>query len=227
MIYQTEKTLRSIHPCIPWSKFQCLAVTTKRRWSSGRRPYNTANLSLPSFVSPPLILPGMTDRLQWKRTGSSTQRRRRLAGVSASLGVLMPKCSFCHERGLDCQVSGTSKRCGSCTSANRPRCDFWGLDSWVLCVRPCPLSIGRSDGYSQALIFEKEKLARRRKILLRRFSGFVARSAPSRGRCDRHSPVSFETSRSLSRRRPQLLPWPLPTRLLLSECFLHSFQQMK
>jgi hypothetical protein len=40
----------------------------------------------------------------------------------------MPKCSYCLEKGLDCSVSGTSKRCGPCNLFNRPSCDVWGID---------------------------------------------------------------------------------------------------
>ncbi len=66
-----------------------------------------------AFPSTLALLPNMADHVQKKRSGSSTQRRRRLVDTSASLGILMPKCSYCLERGLDCRVSGTSKR-GSC-----------------------------------------------------------------------------------------------------------------
>ncbi|KAK4129728.1 hypothetical protein N657DRAFT_640395 [Parathielavia appendiculata] len=83
----------------------------------------------------------MADRIRKRknRDGSSTQRRRRLAEFSSSSGFLMPKCSYCHEHGLDCHVSGTSNRCGPCNRVNRPSCDVWGLDPGT-----CRVLLGRS-----------------------------------------------------------------------------------
>jgi hypothetical protein len=61
-------------------------------------------------------------------TATSTQRRHRLATNSSVLGIPMPKCSRCLEKGLDCTATGSSKRCGPCNRANCSSCDVWGID---------------------------------------------------------------------------------------------------
>jgi len=56
-----------------------------RQEGTPKRQHLGALLSLPPLA----LLPNIADRVQKKRSGSSTQRRRRLVDTSASLGILM------------------------------------------------------------------------------------------------------------------------------------------
>lgn len=75
----------------------------------------------------------MTDRVRKKGTKkSSTERRRKLAFLAASIGTKMPRCSYCRNNNLECRVPESSTNCGSCLRANRRHCNVDGIDPAVV-----------------------------------------------------------------------------------------------
>ncbi|KAK4095688.1 hypothetical protein N658DRAFT_511854 [Parathielavia hyrcaniae] len=88
----------------------------------------------------------MADRVK-KRT-SSDRRCDQVRFLERS-GIIMPSCTYCHEKKLECVAHERYARCLPCAKAGRSNCDVHGVD-----LRPFIKEKERLDAAKKALLEE-------------------------------------------------------------------------